>query len=109
MSSDFVITDWSADNSVKYWLPWDIFGTIWKVFLSAFGGHLDHWNQLSIPGAMVWIKFIITMSVNIDTIIATDAINIDLILSDNEAYKQKRLHCHNKLCKQKKKEAAEQL
>ena len=48
------MTWWSLG---EYWLPWDIFGTIWKVFLRAFGGHLDHWNQSSIPRVIVQMKF----------------------------------------------------
>ena len=37
---------------------WDVFGTVWKVFLRAFGGHLDHWNRSSISGVMVQMKFV---------------------------------------------------
>jgi len=54
VSGDLVITNWSAE----YWLLWDIFDTVWKVFLRAFSGHLDCWNQSSIPRVMVWMKFV---------------------------------------------------
>ena len=37
---------------------WDVFSTVWKVFLRAFGGHLDCWNWSSIPGVIVWMKFV---------------------------------------------------
>ena len=37
---------------------WDVFGTVWKVFLRAFGSHLDRWNRSSIPGVMVQMKFV---------------------------------------------------
>ena len=48
------------------------------------------------------------MSTNIDIINAIDTIEaIELILSNNKVYEQKRLHCCNKLQKQKKKEATE--
>jgi len=43
-------------------LPWDVFDTIWKVFLRAFGGHLDCWNWSSISRVMVWIKFVTLLS-----------------------------------------------
>ena len=39
------------------WSLWDVFGTVWKVFLRAFGDHLDRQNQSSIPGVMVRMKF----------------------------------------------------
>ena len=42
---------------------WDVFGTIWKVFLRNFDGHLDSWNWSSIPRVMVWIKFMILSGV----------------------------------------------
>jgi len=58
ISGNLVITDWSADNSVNTDLFWDIFGTIWKVFLRAFGGYLDHQNQSSISRVIVWMKFV---------------------------------------------------
>ena len=37
---------------------WDVFGTVWKVFLRAFSGCLDCQNQSSIPGVMVQMKFV---------------------------------------------------
>jgi len=47
------------------------------------------------------------MSTNVDAIIAANAINtitnIDLVLSNNEAYKQEKLCYCDKLCKQKEK------
>ena len=52
VSGDLVITDWSADNLVNT----DCFETFLvlfeKVFLRAFGGHLDHQNCSSIPRVM---------------------------------------------------------
>jgi len=39
-------------------LLWDVFGTIWKVFLRTFGDHLDCWNWSSIPRVMVQMKFV---------------------------------------------------
>ena len=63
VSGDLVITDWSADNFSEYWLLWDVFGTVWKVFLRAFGGHLDCQNWSRIPGAMVKMKFVTSRSI----------------------------------------------
>jgi len=49
-------------------LLWDIFGTVRKIFLRAFGGHLDCWNQSSIPGVMVQMKFVtVGLGLNLQT------------------------------------------
>ena len=58
VSGNLVITDWSADNLVNT----DCFETFLvpfgRLFLRAFGSHLDHQNQPSISGVIVWIKFV---------------------------------------------------
>ena len=40
-----------------WWLD-DHWLIVWKVFLRAFGGHLDHQNQSSIPRVIVQMKFV---------------------------------------------------
>jgi len=58
VSGDLVIAGWSADNLVNTNCLEISFGTVWKVFLRAFGDHLDCQNWSSIPGVIVWMKFV---------------------------------------------------
>ena len=58
VSGNLVITDWSADNLVNT----DCFETFLvpfgRLFLRAFGSHLDHQNQSSISRVIVQMKFV---------------------------------------------------
>jgi len=47
------------NNYVKQFPRYQQFSIVWKVFLRAFGGYLNHWNWLSISRVIVQIKFVI--------------------------------------------------
>ena len=61
VSGNLVITNWSTDNLVNTDCFETFFGTVWKVFLRAFGSHLDYQNQSSIPRVIVQMKFVIVV------------------------------------------------